>query len=134
MSVEWRLSCCKITHAQASGARDVCSPLERVYSGPDQSRGLAGRLAAKHAVARLLGSDPGQPGLLNQIQIVPGRRLQCHDPALCERGHPPTVRFAPGSGLAENSGLVWIDVSVSHDREQSFAAALGVFVQARDNM
>jgi phosphopantetheinyl transferase (holo-ACP synthase) len=135
MSIELRLSCSRITLAEASGAREVCSPLERAYSGADQARGLAGRVAAKHAVARMLGTDPSEPGLLKQIQIVPGRRLECHDPALCERGHPPTVRFEPGCGLAESNGLVWIDVSVSHDREQAFAAALGVFVQvARDDI
>jgi phosphopantetheinyl transferase (holo-ACP synthase) len=46
------------------------------------------------------------------------------------------VRFDPESGLAESNGLLRIDVSVSHDREQAFAAALGVFfVQAtRDDM
>lgn len=129
--VEWRLSCAAAAHSDLGEARDVASPLERAYSGPRLARGLAGRLAAKQATATVLGLDPRDPGLLRQILVLPGRRLACHDPALCERGHPPAVQFEPGCTVADDSALIWIDVSVSHDRDRSFAAALGVLLRHR---
>jgi holo-[acyl-carrier protein] synthase len=144
--VEWRLGCGRVSSAdiRAVGLTDVFTPVERAHSGGRHSlQGFAGRLAAKYAVADVLGQcwqgrcwhgecrpGPGlhEQGLLRAIQIVPAPRLPCRDPAMCQRGHPPTVRFEPGSGIAGSAGLLWIDVSISHERQQAFAVALAVFL------
>jgi phosphopantetheinyl transferase (holo-ACP synthase) len=103
------------------------SPLERAHSGGRRLEGFAGRLAAKYAVADVLGQCPHEPGLLREIQVLPVPRLACRSPLLCDRGHPPAVGFEPGSGVARCEGLIWIDVSVSHEAAQAFAVALAVF-------
>jgi phosphopantetheinyl transferase (holo-ACP synthase) len=111
----------------AAALAALFSPLERAHSGGRRRESLAGRLAAKYAVADVLGQSPPQPGLLREIQVLPVPRLACRDPFRCDRGHPPVIRFEPGSGAAGSAGLRWIDVSISHEAEQAFAVALAVF-------
>ena len=134
--IELRLGVAKVSPAGLNPAEltALFSPLERAHSGGQRLDGFAGRLAAKHAVADVLDQCPPHPGLLREIQILPAPRLACRDPVRCARGHPPAVGFEPGSGAARRAGLIWIDVSISHDAGHAFAAALAVFAApARDD-
>jgi len=129
---DWRISCARIRDFGAELAGPVIagafSPAERAHSGARRAQeGLAGRLAAKHAVAGVLGARAGDPGVLRAVQIIPVPRHVCRNPALCERGHPPAVELAAAVG--DSDRLVWIDVSVSHEREVAFAAALAVLTR-----
>ncbi|HEX6470712.1 MAG TPA: hypothetical protein VF069_16550 [Streptosporangiaceae bacterium] len=133
---EWRLSCRTVDRrdiaALASGGRlaGVFDPVERAHSGRHKDlTGFAGRLAAKYAVADLLGLPADDDDLLKGIQILPSPRNACRDPARCERGHPPTVRFrSDHSGLdtPDRVRLLWIDVSIAHETDRAVAAAFAV--------
>ena len=130
-AAQWRLNCSRV---RGLGPRltpavaEQFTPVERAYSGARRGlEGFAGRLAAKQAVAQVLGVPPDDHGLLRKIQIIPRPRHKCRNPALCQRGHPPAVVLEPGSNLGDSGSLLWIDVSVSHEREHAFAAALAVF-------
>ncbi len=135
-AMEWRIGCGKVAQFQIRtsgmpGARmvlaDLFSPIERAHSGSRRgSEGFAGRLAAKYAVADVLGAGTGDRGLLRRIQIAPVPRHPCRNPSLCERGHPPAVGLDPGAEIGESGRLIWIDVSVSHERDHAFAAALAI--------
>jgi len=132
MTAEWRLSCARISDFGAELTSPVIagvfSPAERAHSGARRAHeGLAGRLAAKHAVAGVLGARTDDPGVLRAVQIVPLPRHACRNPVLCRRGHPPALELACGVG--DSDRLAWIDVSISHERELAFAAALAVFAR-----
>jgi holo-[acyl-carrier protein] synthase len=132
LAAEWRLGCARICDfgAELTGPviAGVFTPAERAHSGARRAReGFAGRLAAKHAVAGVLGARADDPGVLRAVQIIPGPRHPCRSPALCRRGHPPAVELA--SAVGDSDLLVWIDVSVSHERELAFAAAIAVLAR-----
>lgn len=125
--LELRLSCQRVRGEQLGGQQlaDLFTPAERALSGArPRGEGFAGRLAAKRAVAEVLGADASDHSVLRRIRITPAPRLECRDPARCGRGHPPAVTLEPGPGMSGN--LVWIDVSVSHDAGEAFAASLAV--------
>lgn len=129
---EWRLGIGRVSPANLhtlgpAALTALFSPLERAHSGGRRLEGFAGRLAAKYAVADVLGQCPDEPALLREIQVLPAPRLACRDPFRCDRGHPPAVGFAPGCGVAGRAGLIWIDVSVSHETEQAVAVVLAMF-------
>lgn len=133
-AAQWRLSCSRVPALGPRLAPQVAeqfTPVERACSGAGRGlEGFAGRLAAKRAVAQVLGVPPDDRGLLRRIQIVPRPRHTCRNPALCRRGHPPAVVLEPGSRIGDSGSLLWIDVSVSHEREHAFAASLAVFAAA----
>jgi phosphopantetheinyl transferase (holo-ACP synthase) len=97
---------------------DVYSPAEarRCSARPGLS-GWAGRLAAKRAVAQLLG----HVDRFADIEILPDPR-GCPDPA-CTRPHPPALRLAPAltAGLRPDEQM---RVSISHTRQLAVALAV----------
>jgi holo-[acyl-carrier protein] synthase len=77
---------------------------------PDQA-GIAGRLAAKEAVFKLLGAV-GRPVPWQGIEVLRGP------------GGRPGVRLSGGAAeLARDAGLSPIDVSISHDGGFAIAVA-----------
>ena len=134
----WRLACSQARYDDGQRAaadptadlrRTTFSALERTYSAARRGMaGWSGRIAAKRAVAEVLGLDPASAEILRQIEILPEARRRCTNPLLCRRGHPPVARLGadlrrslPGAG-----GVTQLDVSISHDMGVAFAAALAV--------
>ncbi|MGW5852547.1 holo-ACP synthase [Streptomyces sp. NPDC055254] len=77
---------------------------------PDQA-GIAGRLAAKEAVFKLLGAT-GRPVPWRGIEVLRGP------------GGRPGIRLSGGAAeLARDAGLGPIDVSISHDGGFAIAVA-----------
>ncbi|GAA3025548.1 phosphopantetheinyl transferase [Streptosporangium longisporum] len=110
-----------VGHAGLAGPRDLVGdmPLEVVYTRAERLRSSggrtlqhwAGRLAAKHAVLRLLGLPP-TPERLGQVEILPLPTAACRADRACLGGHPPAVRLhgdlaalppATGPGAAANT-------------------------------
>jgi hypothetical protein len=88
-----------------------------------------GRLAAKLAVADLLGID-GEAALearrdvgLRLVEILPAPSVPCADGAGCTRPHPPDVRFLEGFGVSCREDES-VKVSISHT--PGLAVALAV--------
>jgi phosphopantetheinyl transferase (holo-ACP synthase) len=118
-----------------------------VYSNEEQRHcgrrrdltGWAGRLAAKLAVADVLGLDAdaafelGEDAGLADIQILPQRQGFCTEGPGCLKPHPPQVRLAgraaacltPPPGLHSDGGTV--QVSISHTRVRAIALAVRLF-------
>jgi holo-[acyl-carrier protein] synthase len=95
--------------------------LERVYTAAELTQSqqrpeyLAGRFAAKEAVAKALGTGIGQVGW-REIEI------------LGDEEHAPTVSLTGAARrTADNLGLTTWSVSISHsvDLALAFAAAVG---------
>jgi phosphopantetheinyl transferase (holo-ACP synthase) len=88
-------------------------------------RGLeswAGRLAAKHAVARAVGRAPDVgPATIRAIEILPDRS-NCSAGGRCASPHRPIVARAPGA--ATRGEVVPIGVSISHLRSIAVAVAI----------
>ncbi|GAA1307775.1 phosphopantetheinyl transferase [Saccharothrix xinjiangensis] len=110
-------------------------PLEAVFTRAERLRSgagrtlqhWAGRLAAKHAVLRLLG-EPATPANLGAVEVLPRPTPLCHRTAACLHGHPPGVRLTGVLGGREagggEAGGARIRVSVSHTADLAFAVAL----------
>ncbi len=111
-------------------------PTALVYSNEEQRHcgvrrdltGWAGRLAAKLAVADLLGLD-AEPELargeirgLAEIQILPQRQGFCTEGPGCLKPHPPQVRLAGRAAALAGDGA--IQVSISHTRARAIALAV----------
>jgi holo-[acyl-carrier protein] synthase len=103
-------------------------PLDTVYTRAERLRSgegrtlqhWAGRLAAKHAVLRLLGVAP-TPESLRGVEVLPRPSAMCARGAACRHGHPPEVHLrAPLSTDADTR----IRVSVSHTADLAVAVAL----------
>jgi phosphopantetheinyl transferase (holo-ACP synthase) len=138
--ITWRLACRQVSYEDGgpffSGGPDgAFTPLERIHSAAKPGReGLGGRLAAKLAVAEVLGRSGADAALLRQIGILPQPRIPCSDPLLCQRGHPPGVALADdlrGPSRGEGGSLIGLDVSISHESGVAFAAALAVIDDGR---
>jgi hypothetical protein len=138
--ITWRLACRQVSYDHggplfSSGPDGAFTPAERIHSAGRPGReGLGGRLAAKLAVADVLGHGGADAALLRQIGILPQPRIPCTDPLLCQRGHPPGVVLADDlRGLArrDDGSLIGLDVSISHDCGVAFAAALAVIDDGR---
>ncbi|MEU4833937.1 phosphopantetheinyl transferase [Streptosporangium sp. NPDC023615] len=153
-----------VGHAGLSGPRELVGdmPLEVVYTRAERLRSSggrtlqrwAGRLAAKHAVLRLLGLPP-TPERLGQVEILPLPTAACRADRACLGGHPPVVRLrgdlaalapaaGPGDsrgpadltgpadpeepadpeGPATSGGAGWIRVSISHTDVRAVALAV----------
>jgi hypothetical protein len=133
--ITWRLACRQVSYEAggplfSGGPEGAFTPLERIHSASRPGReGLGGRLAAKLAVADVLGRGGADAALLRQIGILPRPRIPCTDPLLCRRGHPPGVVLADdlrGLPQGDDGSLIGLDVSISHDSGIAFAAALAV--------
>jgi phosphopantetheinyl transferase (holo-ACP synthase) len=142
--ITWRLACCRVDYAERGGtseprlddiSRAAFTRLERAYSarrvGLD---GWSGRLAAKRAIAEVIGLDWRDASVLRKIEVLPRPRIPCVDPLRCDRGHPPAARVADDLDLPflrESHGrLIGIDVSISHESGTALAAALAVVSRA----
>lgn len=124
----WRLTCSQVWY-EADGKpseevtalrRVVFSPRERAFSA--RRPGLAswaGRLAAKRAVADVLGLDSADPQVLALIEILPRTRRVCDDPRRCADGHPPAAVLGEALGRDDH-----VEVSIAHDAGLAFAGAL----------
>lgn len=105
-------------------------PLEAVFTRAERLRSgagrtlqhWAGRLAAKHAVLRLL-EEPATPANLGAVEVLPRPTPLCHRTAACLHGHPPAVRLT-GALDGREAGGTRIRVSVSHTADLAFAVAL----------
>lgn len=110
-----------LTAESAPALRRMVTDEELALSSPDPGSGpdpsaLAGRIAAKEAVFKLLGSA-GQPLPWSGIQILRGT------------GGKPYVRLTGRAArLALRAGLGPIDVSISHDGGFAVAVAAAVTV------
>jgi phosphopantetheinyl transferase (holo-ACP synthase) len=110
-------------------------PPALVYSNEEQRHcqrrrdltGWAGRLAAKLAVADVLGLDAARKLLagadagLHEIQILPQRQGFCLEGPGCLKSHPPQVRLAGAAASIAGGGA--IQVSISHTRVRAIALA-----------
>ncbi|MFI9008205.1 phosphopantetheinyl transferase [Actinosynnema sp. NPDC053489] len=101
----------------------VFTRAERLRSGAGRTvRHWAGRLAAKHAVLRLLG-EAVTPEHLGAVEVLPRPTPLCERTTACLHGHPPGVRLTGALGDREAGGTR-IRVSVSHTADLAFAVAL----------
>ncbi len=80
----------------------------------DQPIRLAARLAAKEAVAKVLGTGIGD---VRWIDIEIGRD---------ERGRPVLTLHGAGAALAAELGLTQWDISLTHTRELASAVAVAM--------
>ncbi|MGX7825649.1 phosphopantetheinyl transferase [Actinokineospora sp. 24-640] len=100
----------------------VYTRAERVRSGEGRTlQHWAGRLAAKHAVLRLLGVA-ATPESLAGVEVLPRPSAMCARGAACLHGHPPEVHLrAP---LRADDVRTRIRISVSHTADLAVAVAL----------
>ncbi|GGS16459.1 phosphopantetheinyl transferase [Actinokineospora fastidiosa] len=97
----------------------VYTRAERLRSGEGRTlQHWAGRLAAKHAVLRLLGVPVSEESL-GGVEVLPRPSAMCARSAACLHGHPPEVRLR--SPLSADRP---IRVSVSHTADLAVAVAL----------
>ncbi|MGW5050514.1 phosphopantetheinyl transferase [Actinokineospora sp. NPDC004072] len=111
-----------------SAPEELVAPmaLDTVYSRAERLRSTegrtlqhwAGRLAAKHAVLRLLGVPVSEESL-GGVEVLPQPSPMCSRSAACLHGHPPEVRLR--SPLTATGS---IRVSVSHTADLAVAVAL----------
>jgi holo-[acyl-carrier protein] synthase len=94
--------------------------LERIYTAPELAQGeqrpeyLAGRFAAKEAVAKALGSGIGEVGW-KDIEI------------LGDEEHAPVLNLTGAARRkADELGLTTWSVSISHSTDHALAFAAGV--------
>lgn len=80
----------------------------------------AGRLAAKHAVLRLLGV-PATAESLGGVEVLPRPSALCARNAACLHGHPPEVHLHPP---LRGTTATRIRISVSHTADLAVAVAL----------
>lgn len=84
----------------------------------------AGRLAAKHAVLRLLGLPVTEEWLF-QAEVVPSPSSLCRSDHRCLHGHPPRVVLGPDLELAVMAdGCDAVVVSITHSDTTSLAVAV----------
>ncbi|MFI0424807.1 phosphopantetheinyl transferase [Spongiactinospora sp. 9N601] len=103
--------------------------LEEVYTRPERLRSgagrtlqhWAGRLAAKHAVLRLLDVAPTAEHLRG-AEVLPRPAANCRRDAGCAHGHPPAVRLV--GDLAKLAAEREIRISISHTGDRALAVAL----------
>lgn len=101
---------------------EVYTRSERLRSGAGRTlQHWAGRLAAKHAVLRLLDVAP-TAGHLRGTEVLPRPAATCRRDAGCAHGHPPAVRL--GGELARLAGGRQIRISISHTGDRALAVAL----------
>jgi hypothetical protein len=108
----------------------VYSRAEQRYCGRrGDLTGWGGRLAAKLAVADLLGLDADaalearRDAGLWLIEILPSPSVPCPDGDGCTKPHPPDVRFGEGFGLTRREDED-VKVSISHTRGMAVALAV----------
>jgi holo-[acyl-carrier protein] synthase len=91
----------------------VYTPLELAQIG-DSNASLAGRFAAKEAVAKALGTGIG-PISWQDIEIRRG-----------ENGQPELHLFGAAADTAAQIGLETWSISISHDQERAVAVAVAI--------
>ncbi|MEU9835641.1 phosphopantetheinyl transferase [Streptosporangium sp. NPDC048047] len=102
---------------------EVFTPAERVRSADGRTlQHWAGRLAAKHAVLRLLGMRPTAERL-GQVEVLPVPTPACRGDAACRDMHPPSVRLTGRLAGLDGPGTR-IRVSLSHTSRRALAVAL----------
>ncbi|AOS61969.1 holo-ACP synthase [Actinoalloteichus hymeniacidonis] len=104
---------------------EVFTRAERLRSGAGRTlQHWAGRLAAKHAVLRLLAVEESAEHL-GQVEVLPQPSPMCAANTACLHGHPPGVRF--GGDLARRvaeRGDEQIRVSISHTQDTALSVAI----------
>lgn len=104
-------------------------PVERVFTRAERMRSgtgstvehWAGRLAAKYAVLRVLGTDASAERL-GEVEILPRPTGMCRRDTACLHGHPPAVHLSePLRRLCPNRR---VRVSISHAAGLAVAVAL----------
>ena len=110
----------RVTYDMSPASADWLSLSERMYVRR-HPEAVAGRVAAKLAISRLLGPPlTTAPSLLSAISVLPDLRRCLHPGGMCTLGHPLRVRLpCEWSGDVENR----LSVSISHHRGVAFAAA-----------
>lgn len=100
-------------HREAFLAR-LLTPAEAQYcAGARTVERVAGRIAAKEAVMKVLGH--GWPYVSwTEIEVLPGAA-----------GRPEVRLTGRALGFAEDAGLDGLDVSITHDGDLAIAVALG---------
>jgi len=117
-----RAAGCALVRVGSEPIQEVFTSGERRFRATKSPEGRAGRLAAKRAVAQLLGVDAPDVEFLRSIEIIPRAEGQCFSPHQCERGHPPTVTLhGPSAAPAGGSQVV---VSITHTRDVAVAVAV----------
>ena len=93
----------------------VHEELDDVGDGPDRVERLSGRLAAKEAVLKAMGTGFGAGVAFSDVVIhrVPGK--------------PPQVRLVGGARKAAvERGITTWQLSISHTREMAMASAIAI--------
>jgi hypothetical protein len=105
--ITWRLACRQVSYEAGGplftgGPDGAFTPLERIHSAARPGReGLGGRLAAKLAVADLLGRGGADAALLRQIGILPRPRHHRTVTSLA----PRVARAGPGRAAQRPSSM-----------------------------
>lgn len=101
-------------HEQAFVSR-LLTPGEAAYcAGPRMVERVAGRVAAKEAIMKVLGE--GWPAVAwSDIAVLPG-----------SSGRPVARLTGRALAVMESLGLAAIDVSITHDGDLAIAVALGL--------
>lgn len=101
--------------------RRVYTPREQALCGGALAS-LAGRFAAKEAVAKALGVGIG-PVAWQEIEILAG-----------EAGQPMLELHGNARRIAEQQGLLTWSISISHSRRQAVALAAAIGEMAQPNL
>ncbi|MEQ3550189.1 phosphopantetheinyl transferase [Pseudonocardia nematodicida] len=99
----------------------VFSRSERLRSGAGRTlQHWAGRLAAKRAVLRALGVEPGVTAL-GAVEVLPRPTPTCARDTACGHGHPPGVTLHPP---LTGDPASTVRVSISHTDDLAVAVAV----------
>jgi holo-[acyl-carrier protein] synthase len=101
------------SHGEAFRRRLLTPDESRYCRGPREAERVAGRVAAKEAVMKVLGD--GWPAIpWTSIEVLPD-----------ESGRPIARLTGKAAEAMRDLGLAAVDVSITHDGNLAIAAALG---------
>lgn len=105
-------------HGDALRARLLTPSENRYCAGARAVERVAGRIAAKEAIMKVLGQ--GWPYVSwTDIEVTPGTA-----------GRPEVTLTGRALALAEDAGLEGLDVSITHDGDFAIAVAFGAVRRA----
>jgi hypothetical protein len=106
---------------------------ERRALGSRSTPSWVGHLAAKQAVAQLLGATVGTTPALGEVEIRSVPIGLCFDGRRCRRGHPPSVVLSAGAARTAGEDAGRLGISITHDAGVAIAMAYLMAGPARAN-